>query len=414
MPKQHQKPQKKATQQQQQQHHLGSPTVGPLPTNSTAIETTKTYTTNRPLSPTALDAINIFQSVQTPEKGWYLRNTIEGVHGSLKYGPLPAVVVRAGPRWKCTLDISALEPGWYSIVFCVSFKNMDTKSLQSLTIDARQLDDDNHCVYMAETCKTIISNQELRNISTERFTRLRLDGQIELDACGPMELSFNFGSGAIGSFELRYITLESGQNSIYDQVLYGEGKPQQLISIGHGKGSSQDKTLNVHSYAISSSGYEPESLSDENYFEVVLEKDHFLVLGQTNTSTDSIVEPEEGGCRRLISTRDMSVAKTLSIHQDYEIQYPVPITGPAFTYAQGSIVNIVKDANALTPPRDRFSSCGHDCIMDMLPVDLLLEDETLEYAYNETIVLNMMATQTRIHGSRITVLIITFYLILKL
>ncbi|KAF9896916.1 hypothetical protein BX616_006508, partial [Lobosporangium transversale] len=280
--------------------------------------------------------------------------------------------------------------------------NMDTKSLQSLTIDARQLDDDNHCVYMAETCKTIISNQELRNISTERFTRLRLDGQIELDACGPMELSFNFGSGAIGSFELRYITLESGQNSIYDQVLYGEGKPQQLISIGHGKGSSQDKTLNVHSYAISSSGYEPESLSDENYFEVVLEKDHFLVLGQTNTSTDSIVEPEEGGCRRLISTRDMSVAKTLSIHQDYEIQYPVPITGPAFTYAQGSIVNIVKDANALTPPRDRFSSCGHDCIMDMLPVDLLLEDETLEYAYNETIVLNMMATQTRIHGSRIT------------
>ena len=62
------------------------------------------------------------------------------------------------------LDISTLDPGWYSIVFCVSLKNMDTKALQSLTIDAHQLDDDNHAVYMAKTCKTIVGNEELRQI----------------------------------------------------------------------------------------------------------------------------------------------------------------------------------------------------------------------------------------------------------
>lgn len=53
------------------------------------------------------------------------------------------------------------------------------------------------------------------SLATERFTRLRLHRQIEFDASGPMELSFSFGSGAIGSFELRYIALESGQNGIY-------------------------------------------------------------------------------------------------------------------------------------------------------------------------------------------------------
>jgi hypothetical protein len=50
------------------------------------------------------------------------------------------------------------------IVICASLKNMDTKALQSLTIDAKQLDDDNHLVYQAKTCKTVIHNEELRRI----------------------------------------------------------------------------------------------------------------------------------------------------------------------------------------------------------------------------------------------------------
>ncbi|KAI1319275.1 hypothetical protein EDD11_004412 [Mortierella claussenii] len=597
---------------------------------------------------TSISATSTIHSM--PEKAWYLRNTIEGVSGSQKYGPLPAVVVRAGPRWKCSLDIGALEPGWYSIVFCVSFKNMDTKSLQSLIIDARQLDDDNHGVYMTKTCKTIISNEELRRIPTERFTRLRLHRQIELDAGGPMELSFSFGSGALGSFEVRYVTLESGQNGVYDHVLYGEGKPQQLINIGQGKDVARHKTLNVHSYAISSSGshavtlyfdggraflevwdlrqsreeslsstprihntpiarafimafttshpdlmdislsissfgsqvvlhsaepsemgipchifncdapapadhdmskpwmlsltticeglrgyygygafhfstnetpyekderyltcdgssvavynilggwnrlhvltlsvesnldaalalflsirgryfawtgtkgvvsiwdviaakqvsfiplendytsvyanmsrdgsmiaisvkgrisiyqtfsgvklgdYEP-GMSDENYFEVVLEKDHFLVLDQPSPDATS---SEQIGCRRLISARDMSVAKTLSIHQDYEVQYPVPVASPAFAYAQGSVVNIVKAANALAPPRDTSTSCGHDCLMNVLPVDLFTEDETLEYGYDDSTgaLFTITATQSRVHNVRTTFLTI--------
>lgn len=58
----------------------------------------------------------------------------------------------------------------------------------------------------------------LLTIATERFTRLRLHRQIELDAAGPMELSFDFGNGAIGSFELRYITLESGQDAVYGKT----------------------------------------------------------------------------------------------------------------------------------------------------------------------------------------------------
>ncbi|KAI8604386.1 hypothetical protein EDD21DRAFT_221908 [Dissophora ornata] len=629
-----------------------------MPSSSTlAVSSNFPMATTMPMSPTspamplspAMSAVSMPLSMPMPEKGWYLKNTIEGVSGSLKYGPLPAIVVRAGPRWKCLLDISTLDPGWYSIVFCVSFKNMDTKALQSLTIDARQLDDDNHAVYMAKTCKTIVSNEELRQIPTERFTRLRLHRQIELDAGGPMELSFNFGSGALGSFELRYVTFESGQNGVYDHVLYGEGKPQQFISVGQNMEGSYHRTLNVHSYAISSTGshavtlyfeggrafleiwdlreskadtfaatprvhntpcartfikafttshpdlmdislsissfgsqvvlhsaepsesgipchifncdppapadhdlskpwslsltticqglrgyygygafhfctpdsphekderyvtcdgsmvsiynihgdwsrirvltlsvepsldsalamflsmrgryfswtgvkgvvsiwdltagkqvsfipmeddhstvyanmsrdgsmvaisvkgrvsiyqtftgvklgdYEP-GLSDENYFEVVLEKDHFMVLDQPGSDSN---DPEQIGCRRLISTRDMSVAKTLLIHQDYEVQYPVPIANPAFAYAQGSVVNIVKAANALAPPRD--GPCGTDCLMSVLPVDLFAEDETLEYSYDVEgpVVFTITGSQSRINGTRMSVITIS-------
>ncbi|KAG0309425.1 hypothetical protein BGZ98_002613 [Dissophora globulifera] len=596
-----------------------------------------------PFSPTTTMPISTM-----PEKGYYFKNTIDGIVGSLKHGPLPAIVVRAGPRWKCTLDLDTLQPGWYSIVICMSLKNMDVKALRSLTIDAKQLDEDNHAVFMAKTCKTIINSDELRQIPTERFTRVRLHRQIELDAGGPMELAFSFGAGALGSFELRYVSLESGQNGIYDHVLYGQGKPQQFISVGEGGEGSYRKTLNVHSYAISSTGshavtlyfdhgrafleiwdlreskeeafapaprvhnvpvarafikafstnhpdlmdislsissfgsqvvlhsaepsesgipchifncdapapadhdlskpwtlslkticqglhgyygygafqfgtseapherderyvtcdgstvsvynihgewsrirtmtlnveanldaalamflsmrgryfawtgvkgvvsiwdvtagkqvsfipmeddhstvyanmsrdgsmvaisvkgrisiyqtftgvklgdYEP-GTGDENYFEVVLEKDHFLVMDQPGSDPH---DAEQIGCRRLISTRDMSVAKTLRIHQDYEVQYPVPVSNPAFAYAQGSVVNIVKAANALAPPRE--GACGHDCMMSVLPVDIFTQDETLEYCYEEgPPVFSINASESRINGTRMSVITIS-------
>ncbi|KAG0235706.1 hypothetical protein BGX31_004179 [Mortierella sp. GBA43] len=587
-------------------------------------------------------------STQLPERGWYFRSTIDGVSGSLKTGPLPAIVARAGPRWKCTLDLEGLEPGWYSIVMCISFKNMDTKGLQSLTIDAKQLDDDDHPAYQAKTCRTTINSEELRKIPADRFVRLRLHRQIELDAAGLMELSFSFGQGAIGSFELRYVTLESGQTGVYDHVLYGDGKPQQFISIAHDQQRSHHgQTLNVHSYAISSSGshavtlyffedraylevwdlresreetasstprvryipiarisinaftdshpdlmnlslsisslgsqvvlhsaeqsehgipchvfncdppapayhdmskpytlglttvcqeikgfygygafhfntsespnekderyitcdgstvsvysiqgawsrihtwslgfepnldaalamflsmrgryvawtgvkgivsvwdivtgkqvafipleddyssvfanmsrdgslvaisvrgrvsvyqtftgvklgdYDP-GLGDVNYFEVVLERDHLLVLDHPSSDSNDL---DQIGCRRLVSTRDMSVVKTLRIHQDYEVQYPIPAANPSFAYAQGSVVNIVKVPNALAPLGE--DSCDNDCVMDALTVDLFTEEQGLEYSTDGCLgAFNITTSQSRINGTRTTLITI--------
>ncbi|KAK3809393.1 MAG: hypothetical protein J3Q66DRAFT_405399 [Benniella sp.] len=411
------------------------------------------------------------------------------------------------------------------------------------------------------------------SLATERFTRLRLHRQIELDTSGLMELSFSFGTGAIGSFELRYVALESGQNGIYakmvlmtsarsslrsfpvpnllsaifnihsDHVLYGDGKPQQFISVGHRGQGSHSQTLSVHSYAISSSGahavtlyfndgrayietwdlretcdevlpstppcifsiliarvsinaltanhpdqtdislsinsvgtqvvlhseepseygipchifncgppapadhdmskpwsmnqvtacndikgyyghgalhfitaespqekderyltcdgatvsvgsspsgtswrankwhsyhrktttlacmqtcqemavsakgrvslyqtfsgvklgdYEP-GLGDENYFEVVLEREHLMVLDHLCSDLNDL---DMIGCRRLVSTRDMTVTKTLHNHQDYKVQYSISVANPAFAYPRGSIVNMIR---ALAP-----------------------------------------------------------------
>jgi hypothetical protein len=80
--------------------------------------------------------------------------------------------------------------------------------------------------------------------------------------------------------------------------------------------------------------YEP-GLGDESYFEVVLEREHLMVLDYPCSDLNDL-DMNMIGCRRLVSTRDMTVTKTLRIHQDYEVQYPVPVANPAFAYAQVS------------------------------------------------------------------------------
>lgn len=128
----------------------------------------------------------------------------------------------------------------------------------------------------------------------------------------------------IAGNQVAFIPLEDDYTSVYANM----SRDGSMIAL-----SSKGRVSVYQTFSgVKLGDYEP-GLGDTNYFEVVLERDHFMVLDHPSSDPNDL---EKIGCRRLVSTRDMSVAKTLRIHQDYEVQYPVPIANPAFAYAQVS------------------------------------------------------------------------------
>ncbi|KAF9290059.1 hypothetical protein BGZ68_008017 [Mortierella alpina] len=161
----------------------------------------------------------------------------------------------------CSLDVSTLPAGWYSVVFSVSLRNMDIDGLDFLTINARQFDVDKRVVHTDLSCNTVVGNEELQKIPKDFPTRLRLHRQIELQAGGHLEMTMKFGGYAVGSFEMRHIMLEDSLNVHNDHILYGEGIPQQIISLGYNEDSGCSKMPHIHSFEISSSGTHAVTLS---------------------------------------------------------------------------------------------------------------------------------------------------------
>ncbi|KAF9115494.1 hypothetical protein BGX27_007623 [Mortierella sp. AM989] len=188
------------------------------------------------------------------KKRWYLRQIGEVAIGKLSKTPLSPLSVPASQDWKCLLDIATIEKGWYSMVFCISFKSTSTNPSDTLTIDAKQLDQGKRAVYMGKKCKTIAGHSEIRTISRVTPTRLRLYRQIELQAGGWIEATINLGLSDLSSCELHYVELDYGQADPGDCILYGEGKPQKIISVERPSNELIQKTLGIHSVVVSSVG----------------------------------------------------------------------------------------------------------------------------------------------------------------
>ncbi|KAF9361017.1 hypothetical protein BGX26_006569 [Mortierella sp. AD094] len=199
----------------------------------------------------ALHATNIQEFSDGSPKRWYLQQTSEGVFGKLSKTPLAPVVI--GPQdWKCLLDIGPIEKGWYSMVFCISFKSREDL-LDTITIDAKELDKEKRPVYSGKTCKTVVKQKEIATIASATPTRLKLYRQIEIQRSGWIEISINPKFGDLSDCKLYYVELGSGQAMSDDQILYGEGAPQQIISVGLSSMNLQ-KTISIHTIEVSSAG----------------------------------------------------------------------------------------------------------------------------------------------------------------
>ncbi|KAF9361019.1 hypothetical protein BGX26_006571 [Mortierella sp. AD094] len=187
------------------------------------------------------------------QKRWYLTQTDEGVIGRLGKTPQSPILIPACRDWKCLLDIKMVEKGWYSMVFCISFKSTSTNLSDTLVIDAKELDQGKYPVYMAKKCRTIAGHNEIRTIARATPTRLRLFREIELQAGGWMEVMVNLGLSDLSDCELHYVEIDYGQAEPEDHMLYGEGAPQQIISVGLSRVHLQ-KTISIHTTEVSSTG----------------------------------------------------------------------------------------------------------------------------------------------------------------
>ncbi|KAF9115492.1 hypothetical protein BGX27_007621 [Mortierella sp. AM989] len=219
----------------------------------------------------------IRNDVQGPPRRWYFRETEEGVIGTSSRTPFSPVVIK--PRgWKCLLDIGSTARGWYSMVFCISIKSSNRDQLDSITIDAIQLDQEKRPVYTAKTCKTVVRNEEFAAIIKGIPTRLKLHRQIEIQSEGWIEISINSSFADLSNCELYYVDLESGpfvseglvdlESALLDRILFGEGIPQQIISVGHASTILQN-TISIHSIGISSAGKHAVTLCFDGGFAIV-------------------------------------------------------------------------------------------------------------------------------------------------
>ncbi|KAF8922910.1 hypothetical protein BGZ58_003598, partial [Dissophora ornata] len=195
---------------------------------------------------------------------WHWRET--GGGGNLQSEHKHSVTVPRDEDWKCSLPARDIPSGFYSIVFCATIScNRDiSEPLDSLTVDANPIDSSNNVVNMKKTCKTIVEKEELNQIKLRKKTRIRLHRQIELEKDGKhqyIELSMKVKACDSLKFKLYYVELHRCNiTDSQDIVLFGEGKPQEYITVGRHLVNDGDENhargpiVDVHSYNVSSSG----------------------------------------------------------------------------------------------------------------------------------------------------------------
>ncbi|KAF8924185.1 hypothetical protein BGZ58_002075 [Dissophora ornata] len=185
---------------------------------------------------------------------WHWRETGGGdPQSERKY----SVIVPRDKDRKCTLPAGKIPSGFYSIVFCATISCVSDieESLDSLTVDANLFDSSDELIPMNKTCKTTAEKEELNQIKLGRKTRVRLHRQIELPKDGQCQyIEFTIKVKACDSLKFNLLYVELQRCNITDSediVLFGQGKPQEYISVGH---HTKGPVVGVHSYNISSSG----------------------------------------------------------------------------------------------------------------------------------------------------------------
>ncbi|KAG0201847.1 hypothetical protein BGX28_005447 [Mortierella sp. GBA30] len=190
---------------------------------------------------------------------WYFKTqrTEFAVLGSDK--PLRPKAVQSGDIWQAKLQLENVPIGWYWLVFCVSLKDMDLGSVESITFDARTGDAEGQPYCMENLIKTKLSKEDIQEIPKEDFVRLRLHRQIkylpQYSYFYPdIAIETTAGTEVPVSFDLHYVELGSADfrssSKVKDHVLYGNDAPDRFIRVG----ASCTEPIGVRAFDFSDTG----------------------------------------------------------------------------------------------------------------------------------------------------------------
>ncbi|KAG0246755.1 hypothetical protein BG011_002355, partial [Mortierella polycephala] len=177
--------------------------------------------------------------------------------------PLQPVTLKVNQYLGSIVSTEDVTPGWYWIVVCVSFKDVDLGKLDTLSLDMIISDEALNTYTMDRTCKTILDKDEVQRIPKDDFTRLRLHRQVAVSVHGvdthlAFILTANAGSNIadpLPSFELHYLELWASDYQpsagVGDHVIYGDGVPDEIIRVGAGCDTSISGSLGVKACDLS-------------------------------------------------------------------------------------------------------------------------------------------------------------------
>ncbi|KAF9344404.1 hypothetical protein BGX26_004418, partial [Mortierella sp. AD094] len=163
------------------------------------------------------------EAIESPNaiRRWYFDSGISVNEASEK--PTRPYTIDNNAMWYSQFPMDEVKLGCYEIVVCVSLKGINTDIVKSITFDC--CPSENGLFYsMNEESETQIDKEELLTLPKDDFTRLRFFRQISHVA------------------ETR------------DHVVFGSGKPHQIISCGSLNPSRSDDPVKLVGYDLSDNG----------------------------------------------------------------------------------------------------------------------------------------------------------------
>ncbi|KAF9953730.1 hypothetical protein BGZ72_005193, partial [Mortierella alpina] len=245
------------------------------------------------------------EATTTPSKEAFMRVYFNHVQD--KYIPnikkQNAVSIKSRSGFDASIDTSGVLPGWYWAIFCVSLKDMPVGVLDNLIFDVRSddtmEDNDEKATDIEEmkatgkkeantkditgtgtrdkmgadtrdkkktdttndkdhTCRTVVLKDEIVRIPITGSARLRLHRQVKVISKSKMTVSINIntvsGYKEDASFDLHCFELACSDPKSQDYVLWGEGRPDQFLSIGANDAGCEKRPVAIDAYGISDNG----------------------------------------------------------------------------------------------------------------------------------------------------------------
>ncbi|KAG0309160.1 hypothetical protein BGZ98_004906 [Dissophora globulifera] len=187
---------------------------------------------------------------------WYMEDGDSGVMDSTERPTKPITV---GPeQFSVDLHLDGIDAGAYELVLCVSLNSANANALEELWFMAQRKGVDD--LYGGELISTTyIKKEEFLSLPMEDRALLRFHRQIEVVPTEPnVLLTIGVDAGEIDfTFELHYIELQSNlvKSTPRDneRVIYGDGKPDQIIAVGRVEEPSK-KSTSIRAFDISDNG----------------------------------------------------------------------------------------------------------------------------------------------------------------